>query len=424
MSEIPPAVGSIAAAEEVRELGLPLSFAGTKSTQQIPFVSYIEPVASQSDLRLYQQELLQRAMQYSMKGQASLVNLPTGAGKTRIGVELVAQYLSINTSPSLHVWVAPTQILCEQGATAIQKRLHANRNHGVSVIRVWGKNASKLHAGDLYDYVSDPNCSNVIITTPESLLKLLQNDGVWQKFVSTYDGLGSFVIDEAHGAVAPTYLTILDRLKGVLRSGQIGLSATPMRSSDAETEKLHRLFQNNILTPLETFGTSSYRDICSALVNEGYLSELVFEQVGSALNPDLDWESISKNAVEILDRDPNSKVLVFTQYVATAKAVAFGINRSRPGCADAIWGELSSPQQTEALQNFKLGKIKVLVNSDLLVEGADVPGITHLIVAKPTKSLTQFLQIIGRGARGPKSGGVKQCRIKLMGDYEEVLTHL
>ena len=48
---------------------------------------------------------------------------------------------------------------------------------------------------------------------------------------------------------------------------------------------------------------------------------------------------------------------------------------------------------------LRFKKIQVLLNVDLFDEGLDVPGIECVIMARPTKSLGKYLQMVGRGLR-------------------------
>lgn len=48
---------------------------------------------------------------------------------------------------------------------------------------------------------------------------------------------------------------------------------------------------------------------------------------------------------------------------------------------------------------YRERKIQVLINVDLFDEGLDVPGIEAVIMARPTMSLSKFLQMVGRGLR-------------------------
>jgi DNA repair protein RadD len=67
--------------------------------------------------------------------------------------------------------------------------------------------------------------------------------------------------------------------------------------------------------------------------------------------------------------------------------------------AKSLDGTTPDNERLEALIAFREKKIQVLLNVDLFDEGLDVPGIEVVGMARPTKSLGKFLQMVGRGLR-------------------------
>lgn len=65
--------------------------------------------------------------------------------------------------------------------------------------------------------------------------------------------------------------------------------------------------------------------------------------------------------------------------------------------------------RADGVEKFKQGKIKVLINVDLFDEGFDIPvnpntnGVEVVIMARPTTSLSKYLQMVGRGLRTAKN---------------------
>ncbi len=51
------------------------------------------------------------------------------------------------------------------------------------------------------------------------------------------------------------------------------------------------------------------------------------------------------------------------------------------------------------VQRFRKGLIDIIVNVDIFSEGFDCPDIEFIQLARPTKSLTKYLQQVGRGLR-------------------------
>ena len=63
------------------------------------------------------------------------------------------------------------------------------------------------------------------------------------------------------------------------------------------------------------------------------------------------------------------------------------------------------------INNFRNGKIRVLTNYGVLTTGFDAPKVRAIYITRPTFSLALYLQMIGRGLRGPVNGGTKDCLI-------------
>lgn len=70
--------------------------------------------------------------------------------------------------------------------------------------------------------------------------------------------------------------------------------------------------------------------------------------------------------------------------------------------AKLLTGETDDKERLDAMLDFRDKKTKVLLNVDLFDEGLDVPGIECVIMARPTMSLSKYLQMVGRGLRPTK----------------------
>ena len=70
--------------------------------------------------------------------------------------------------------------------------------------------------------------------------------------------------------------------------------------------------------------------------------------------------------------------------------------------AKLLTGLSSDKERLDGMIDFREKRTKVLLNVDLFDEGLDVPGIECVIMARPTMSLSKFLQMVGRGLRPMK----------------------
>ena len=77
------------------------------------------------------------------------------------------------------------------------------------------------------------------------------------------------------------------------------------------------------------------------------------------------------------------------------------------------------------MQKFKDGETRVLVNCDLLTQGFDAPSVRALYIARPTFSPNRYIQMVGRGLRGPENGGTDRCLVVNVADtFDQFGEHL
>ena len=86
--------------------------------------------------------------------------------------------------------------------------------------------------------------------------------------------------------------------------------------------------------------------------------------------------------------------LIFACSVNHAKAIAEAIPD-----AVAVFGSTPKIERKRIIEDFKAGKIPVLVNCQIFTEGTDLPNIKSIIMAAPTQSETKYQQEVGRGLR-------------------------
>jgi len=72
--------------------------------------------------------------------------------------------------------------------------------------------------------------------------------------------------------------------------------------------------------------------------------------------------------------------------------------------ANAIHGNKSQPQRERALAEFKAGKVKILVATDIAARGIDVTGVSHVINFELPNVAEQYVHRIGRTARAGAAG--------------------
>jgi ATP-dependent RNA helicase RhlE len=103
------------------------------------------------------------------------------------------------------------------------------------------------------------------------------------------------------------------------------------------------------------------------------------------------------------DRGNMDRVLIFTRTKHGADRVVKLLAGS--GIAsNAIHGNKSQPQRERALAEFKGGKAKILVATDIAARGIDVSGVSHVINFELPNVPEQYVHRIGRTARAGAAG--------------------
>jgi superfamily II DNA or RNA helicase len=116
---------------------------------------------------------------------------------------------------------------------------------------------------------------------------------------------------------------------------------------------------------------------------------------------------------------PRVPKVVFAATVHHSKLLA--LRFARAGIATAhIDGDTPAETRARALAALAAGTIEVICNVEILTEGWDLPALGAVVVARPTWSLTRFMQMIGRVQR---VGGASRKLVLDHGGNAERLQH-
>ncbi len=98
-----------------------------------------------------------------------------------------------------------------------------------------------------------------------------------------------------------------------------------------------------------------------------------------------------------------SRVIVFTRTKRTANRVAESLDAGGVRVS-ALHGNKSQPARQKALEEFRSGRARVLVATDIAARGIDVTGISHVINFDLPAQPEDYVHRIGRTARAGASG--------------------
>jgi ATP-dependent RNA helicase RhlE len=106
---------------------------------------------------------------------------------------------------------------------------------------------------------------------------------------------------------------------------------------------------------------------------------------------------------ELLKRESMESVLIFTRTKHGADRVVRDLQHAGVQ-ATAMHGDKSQGERTRALQDFKRGKIRVLVATDVAQRGLDINGISHVINFDVPQEPEDYVHRIGRTGRAASTG--------------------
>lgn len=417
--------GSAAALRFVKRFGFSSRFAGERGSSLANTLTVLGKPGLEP-LHEYQERILGRIRDLlrSEPGSANkaMVELPTGAGKTRVTVESVIRAFLDEDIAGPVLWIAQSEELCEQAVQTWNEVWREFSDSRPLIIgRLWGDNE-----------VIEPDSELcVIVATDAKLDNLLEKvEYEWLAHAT------AVIVDEAHTAGDSEMYTRILRWLGVdgrsFERPLLGLSATPFKGkSEERTRRLAARFGHELFNSLgdDPYGTLQDMGVLSRVehkvlpgaaleLNKDELAEtLKFQRLSSAVLERIatDGSRTSRLVEHIMSLPDDWPVLVFTSSVLSAQIVAT-LLRSRNVQAAAVSGKTRRQERRRIIDNFKAGELRVLVNCDVLTQGFDAPGIRALYIARPTLSPNAYIQMAGRGLRGPLNGGSEECLIVDLAD--------
>jgi superfamily II DNA or RNA helicase len=415
-------------------IGFPPEFASSAEARREP-EEWISGPIELPPLHDFQEEVFDglRAMFAKRSSRRrAVISLPTGGGKTRVTVEAAIRLVLAPEGGARSVlWIAQTDELCEQAVQAFRQvwiNLGARRTD-LRITRLWGGNPSPTG-----------QAAGKPVVVVASIQTLHNRMGAADLDWCRKPGL--VVVDECHHAITPSYSALLRWLDaeaphpGATETDDppvIGLSATPFRTDDDESQRLARRFDNQWLP-------SDQERLFARLRLQGVLARAHYESLesGAALTADEmarlgelhePWEGLdfqilleainqrlagdvrrNERLVDCVKTSIERSILFFTNSVAHAEEMAARLNLAGIAAA-AISGSTPTVARRYFLDRFQSGDIRVLCNHSVLTTGFDAPKTDMVLIARQVFSPVRYMLMVGRGLRGEKNGGKPHCRI-------------
>lgn len=316
-------------------------------------------------LRDYQQEMLDRLKKAWKRCSSVMVQMPTGTGKTHLMAAVIQDSL------------------CRQQGAEAEVVVVAHRRELLEQIR------QTLGTFGL----------------PDGLVKVESIQKLSRHISEVKCNPSLVVIDEAHHALAKTYRVLWERWP---KAKFLGLTATPCRLNGA--------------TFTDLFDTLLQSWAIQVFIDKGWLSDfeyvsaspesLSMKRIRSLQKRGVDGDYQLKELATVMDVPESIEHLykTYRQFADGKKGIVYAIDRqhakhivdcySKHGVScSMIDAKTSAEERLQIQEDYRCNRIDVLVNVDIFSEGYDCPEVEFIQLARPTLSLSKYLQQVGRGMR-------------------------
>jgi DNA repair protein RadD len=322
-------------------------------------------------LRLYQSQVVARIEAEAAAGKRRiLLAAPTGSGKTVIAGAIIAEAASAGRRV---LFLAHRRELIQQASA----KLHNVRvDHGVIQAGFPPRSGERVQVASVATLHARAVRSNRIEMPPADLV----------------------IVDEAHHCRARTYKRLLEAYPDAVI---LGMTATPCRG---DGRGLGNIFEKIVECPP-----------VAELIAGGYL---VPTKVYAPSQPDLQSVRVERGDYvekQLAERMDNQKLVgdIVTHWhrlaerrrtVVFATSVAHSVHVRDDFRASGVWAEHldgSTPVDERAaiLARLAAGTVDVVCNCMVLTEGWDRPEVSCLVLARPTRHMGLYRQMVGRALR-------------------------
>lgn len=345
-----------------------------------PAISFSHIEADNTGLRPYQAEMKLKVYSLWDRMDNVMLQMPTGTGKTIVFTSVVKDIRKwcVQHSPDSKILiVAHRKELIDQASKKLGPIAHG--------IIQSGKNPRldlPIQVASIQTFISRRNYGTML--------------------QMRFDFI---IIDEAHHSMAPGYQKLWNMFP---HSKKLGVTATPWRMSHSGFTSL---FGDIVLSKsIEWFVNNEY------LSNYDYVSIAKDSEVQHTVNgidkygADGDYSGSELSAKFDCVKIRAKLYQSYAKFVKGKKGIIYAIDRRHASNICELYavhgvkicmidGTTPAEERNRLIDEFKAGTIQVIVNVNIFSEGFDCPDIEFIQLARPTKSLSLYLQQVGRALR-------------------------
>jgi ATP-dependent RNA helicase DeaD len=307
------------------------------------------------------------AMGPLLDGRDVLGQAQTGTGKTAaFGIPMIER-----VDPKLKtvqgLVLAPTRELAVQ----IADHLSALAQHrGLKVLAIYGGEPIQRQVRPLRQGIQ------IVVGTPGRILDHLGQGTL------TLKNIKIVVLDEADRMLDMGFIPDIKRiLSNTPKEKQMSLFSATI---DANATQLSKEFMHH---PLKL------------LVSRDEIAVIQLKQLYIELEPRDKFQALTK----ILDTQHVERAIVFARTQRGAQRLAKML-KDRRYDAKPLHGGLTQPQRDTVTEQFRAGKLRILVATDVAARGLDIHDVTHIINHNIPEDAANYFHRIGRTARMDTKG--------------------
>ena len=317
-------------------------------------------------------QIQNEAIPVILEGKDVLGIAPTGSGKTAAFVLPILQDLEKRKLPKSRFIDVLVLVPTRELAVQVDKVFHSFARELPFKI----KSMAAYGGVSINPQMMAMSQVTILVATPGRLLELSESNAVH------FDNVSTLVLDEADKMLNLGFKEEMSRIFALL------------------PEKRQNLLFSATLSPgLQEIEQVLLKDPVTIKVEEVQETIELIQQVGYFVEPEKKGPLLR---YLILQNDWQ-QVLVFVSSKHQADHVADKLTKHGIR-ARAIHGKKTQGVRDEALNDFKAGRLRVLVSTDLLSRGIDIAFLPHVVNYELPRSPKDFVHRIGRTGRAENRG--------------------
>ena len=313
----------------------------------------------------------------TLQGSDAIGKAETGTGKTAAFLITIVKQLLVHLPPSKRylgepraLVVAPTRELAFQIYEDVCKFTRHTKLR--SIVLMGGIDVEK----QIKDI--DADMIDIVIGTPGRILDHVERKNLYLDLVEI------FVLDEADRMLDMGFMPQIRKIE---------------RYTPHKSERQTLLFS-------ATF-TENIKELAKRWCQDPVIVDVATEQVAAKTIKQIIY-LVSANAkyyllCNLLRSEPINRVIIFVNRRDEAKHLQYKLHKK--SIKSIIFsGEITQKKRIQALEDFKAGKVKILVATDVAGRGIHVDGVSHVINFNLPENVDNYIHRIGRCGRAQTTG--------------------